>query len=246
MRRRTVFAAMVPLAATTVIPVFATQPKPISSFDIEREWGFVPATPLSRGETVSPQGSLPARNEEVAHGFHILFGAPRNVSPLGVAQYFLDVADRNKDGWLYRAEWPRAGRANPVIVGFLSSTNCLPSEGDETFWCAAFMNFCLAAAGKPLTLSPLSGSFREPWSGGYGQETKTPSQGDIVVFSDRGPGGALGHGHVAFFLSRTRSSITVLGGNQSGIAGAQGAVTKQTISISDGSRLALHSFRSIT
>jgi len=114
-----------------------------------------------------------------------------------VARYFLKLPDSNSQGQAYNSRWPV--RANPVIVGLFSMTNTLPSAGDETDWCAAFVSFCLYAAGKPNKFSALSGSYRT-----YGQAA-TPAQekeGDLAVFARTGEAGSKGFGHVAFFLKR--------------------------------------------
>lgn len=44
----------------------------------------------------------------------------------------------------------------------------------------------------------------------WGEETRTPSEGDLVIFS-RGSGF---QGHVGFFVKRDPLTVTVLGGNQ--------------------------------
>jgi uncharacterized protein (TIGR02594 family) len=206
--------------------------------DILKGWNFAPATPLSGTVATEPTGLSPARNEEVATAFRLLFRAPRNQAPLEVAKYFEAITEKNAGGNPYTWEWPTPGRANPMIVGFFSMTNTLPSEGDQTSWCAAFVNFCLAVAEKKLTGSALSGSFRS-----YGTPTSDPKPGDIVVFRDPGERGNQGFGHVGFFLSRDANGVEVLGGNQRGNTGSTGAVTRTKFPF--GGSLTLHSYRSV-
>jgi hypothetical protein len=138
----------------------------------------------------------------VAIAFRLLFGsANKGQSGIEIARYFLNLHTRNKNGWLYREEWPTPGRANPMIVGLFAMTQTLPSDGDQTSWCAAFVNFCLNVSGFHGTDSALSGSFRrlidQPAS-----STAKPKTGDLVVFRDVGSSGddANGHGHVGFFV----------------------------------------------
>lgn len=207
---------------------------------IPKEWEFAPSTPLTGQAADQPTGVSAARNEEVTTAFRLLFKSPRDVPPFKVAEYFEALHEKNADGNPYNWEWPTPGRANPVIVGFFSMTNTLPSEGDQTSWCAAFVNFCLAAAGKKTTGSALSGSFRT-----YGSQTVDPKPGDIVVFKDAGARGQQGFGHVTFFLSRSDQGVEVLGGNQRGNTGSTGAVTRTTFPFSS-PNLILHSYRSVT
>jgi uncharacterized protein (TIGR02594 family) len=204
--RRTLVTSATTLPALTL----AAQPaasQTAASVDVVRDWGFIPTVPLEPGSTSSPTGDSPPRFGEISKAFGLLYNAPRGQVPLEVARYFQTLPDKNQDGSPYNAEWPV--KANPVIVGFFSMTNTTPSSGDQTSWCAAFLNFCLVASGREMTFSALSGSFRR-----YRTATETPKEGDIVVFTNTGPSGAQGFGHVAFFLSKDSSGITVLGGNQ--------------------------------
>lgn len=138
----------------------------------------------------------------------ILGDAPKDVDPLVVAQYFESVSAVNEDGEFFNAEW--SDRANPVIVAFFVETKTVP-DGDETAWCAAFMNWCLARANFRGTDSALSGTFRC-----YSRERKTPLPGDIAVFGKTYyPKRGKGFGHVAFFVEFEDNGVQVLGGNQS-------------------------------
>ena len=73
-------------------------------------------------------------------------------------------------------------------------------------WCAAFANAVLKKAGYDTTESLVARSFLI-----YGERTRRPQKGDIVVFS-RGRRG----GHVGFFMGydETGKYVLVLGGNQ--------------------------------
>jgi len=209
------------LAAAAVASGDALADDMTRTIDPVKDWQFAPSEPLKSDITLSPTGLGPARNEEVSTAFRLLFLAPRDAPPLKVAEYFEAINKKNADGNPYNWEWPTPGRANPLIVGFFSMTNTLPSAGDQTSWCAAFVNFCLAVAGKRLTGSALSGSFRT-----YSTATTNPAPGDIVVFRDAGQRGKDGFGHVGFYVSSDDTYVEVLGGNQRGSTGSTGAVTR--------------------
>jgi uncharacterized protein (TIGR02594 family) len=222
------------LVGATMLPVLQLSPeqaKAQSPLVCPAEWGFRAPT-FDNGLRAAGAGD--PHNDEVAAAFRILFGAA-GVSSTAIepAKYFLDLSAKNKDGWLYKEEWPTPGRANPMIVGFFAMTQTLPSEGDQTSWCAAFVNFCLNAAGLRGTDNAMSGSFRhlidQPENG-----HANPKTGDVVVFRDKGASGDAGHGHVGFFVSPDditrgrfsiraeekrkfgRDTVYVLGGNQRG------------------------------
>lgn len=80
----------------------------------------------------------------------------------------------------------------------------------RTPWCAAFANAMLARAGYDTTGSLMARSFLK-----YGQKTRNPSEGDIVVFSR---GRSRSSGHVGFYVGeetiRGVKYVLVLGGNQ--------------------------------
>jgi uncharacterized protein (TIGR02594 family) len=200
-------------------------------------WGFrlPPGVPV-------PAGRKPSLPTEVAKAFRLLLGVGKPKSPMEAANYFKNLQDRNNktDKWLFREEWPIAERANPMIVGFFSMTQTLPSDGDQTSWCAAFVNFCLFASGYEGTDSALSGEFRK-----FGTATDNPKIGDIVVFRDVGASGDEGHGHVGIYNGLKNGKISVLGGNQRGQdPGSTGGVKVAEFD-KDGSTLKLHSFRSL-
>ena len=79
---------------------------------------------------------------------------------------------------------------------------------DETAWCAAFVNWCLAQAGIYGTGKPNARSFLK-----LGEETKNPTRGDIVVFWRESK--SSWKGHVGFFDEFTpHGQVVCLGGNQ--------------------------------
>jgi uncharacterized protein (TIGR02594 family) len=229
------------LTTASALPAlgFAAQPAwaqgAPAALDPVKDWGFIPTVPFQPGAETAPTGDKPPRFDEISKAFGLLYAAPRGPTPIDVARYFETLAAKNKDGDGYKAEWP--SRANPLIVGFFSMTNTMPSAGDQTSWCAAFINFCLAASGREMTFSALSGSFRK-----YRTPTENPQPGDIVVFAKPGPEGAQGFGHVGFFLEKDATGIRVLGGNQ-GSSGS-GAVTTAKFPFKSGA-LEWQSYRSV-
>lgn len=94
---------------------------------------------------------------------------------------------------------------NPRIVEYLRSTNLAApsSSNDETFWCSAFVNWCVERSGLEGTDSAWALS----WST-WGKKLSEPKPGCIAVFTR--PGG----GHVGFFTGQTAKDVKLLGGNQ--------------------------------
>lgn len=100
-----------------------------------------------------------------------------------------------------------AGAAdNPRVVEYLRSTTLgyPANSNDETYWCSAFVNWCVEKAGYEGTDS----AWARSWDN-WGKKIETPRRGCIVVFQ-RGSGG-----HVGFYIGETGNKINVLGGNQS-------------------------------
>lgn len=161
-------------------------------------------------------GRQPPRRNEVQLAEQILGDSP-NTSPLDVAKYFEQLTITNEDSENYNSEW--SVRANPLIVlFFLQGTNYDNTKGDETAWCAAFVNWCLKRAGEPYTNSASSGSFRC-----FCDEAITPKEGDIAVFKKNGHDDpCAGEGHVGFYVSEESEAVTLLGGNQGGKVKTQG------------------------
>lgn len=161
-------------------------------------------------KTSSVLGRSPALTGEEKTARAILTKAPTSPTPFDVARYFLDVGDgKYGDPWKpYTRAWPL--RWNPVIVTFFHATTTEP-QGDETSWCAAFVNWCfLHVRGSAATHSASSGSFRT-----FGMPTLNPVPGDIVVFEETNSAeAAAGRGHVGFFVADLGTEVEVLGGNQ--------------------------------
>jgi len=94
---------------------------------------------------------------------------------------------------------------NPRILLYHKACDSVFTS-DEIPWCAAFMNWCLQKAGGRGTRSAMARSFLA-----WGKKVLKPKPGDLVVFK-RGSDGI--SGHVAFYVSETKTSVKVLGGNQ--------------------------------
>jgi uncharacterized protein (TIGR02594 family) len=155
------------------------------------------------------RGAMQPYPSEVEAAKRILQRAPTS-TPLEVMRYFerLPYVDSQREA--YNAGW--AQRWNPVIVAFFVGIQPGAFDKDETPWCAAFLNWCLARAGyRGGTKSSSSGSFRDAPG-----RTTSPSVGDIVVFKSSRPGCS---GHVGLVARRTGQQILVLGGNQTDVKG---------------------------
>jgi len=93
---------------------------------------------------------------------------------------------------------------NPRIVQYSQDIGNTWVRDDEVAWCSEFVNWCLLQAGIPGTKSAVARSFHT-----WGEETKTPQLGDIVVFAWTPTSG-----HIGFFINETPTTVRVLGGNQ--------------------------------
>jgi len=165
--------------------------------------------PLPSPESVL--GRERALDPEVITAQKVMAKAPSDATPAAVARYFSAVGTgAYGEAWRpYVQGWPV--RWNPVIVTFFQATKTVP-VGDETSWCAAFVNWCFLRGTKSVaTDSASSGSFRS-----FGAETRKPQIGDIVVFQRTSPKTDIEEhqGHVGFFLAEHGDEIEVLGGNQ--------------------------------
>ena len=94
---------------------------------------------------------------------------------------------------------------NPRIVQYSSDIGNTWVKDDEVAWCSEFVNWCLLQAGIKGTKSAVARSFLT-----WGEETKTPQLGDLVIF-----GWTPTSGHIGFYINETPTTVRVLGGNQS-------------------------------
>ncbi|MEH6691264.1 MAG: CHAP domain-containing protein [Pseudorhizobium pelagicum] len=153
------------------------------------------------------------------------------------------TVERRKQRSYYSREWPVRG--NPVIMGFFDATGYRTPAGDTTWWCAAFVSWCIQRSQQskgvtsktwPYDAGAASASYRT-----WGQKVKEPRKGDLAVFQNTSTSW---QGHVGFVHSVVGDQIMVLGGNQ----GAQneyngGEVNIAPFSMSGGSRLKFLDFR---
>lgn len=95
---------------------------------------------------------------------------------------------------------------NPRIVKYSTDIGNTWVTNDEVAWCSEFVNWCLLQAGITGTKSAVAKSFLK-----WGEETTTPSVGDLVIFN-RPPDPAAGH--IGFFCNEHNGKIYTLGGNQ--------------------------------
>jgi len=93
------------------------------------------------------------------------------------------------------------------IIQFFKDVGHAWVTDDETAWCAAFAGACLERAGIRSSRALNARSYLT-----WGRKLTTPKVGCIVVFSR---GSSAWQGHVAFYLSETKLSVRVIGGNQS-------------------------------
>lgn len=102
---------------------------------------------------------------------------------------------------------------NPRVLEYLHSTSLGEADAskDSTFWCSAFVNWCVERAGYAGTDSARARDWIH-----WGKELVKPRRGCITVFrrpcspKDR----KKSCGHVAFFIELTGKNVRVLGGNQ--------------------------------
>lgn len=101
-----------------------------------------------------------------------------------------------------------ASANNNIILSFFDGLG-FQSDNDEVPWCSAFMNYTHIATGYDYTGSVSARSWHK-----YGDETTTPTAGDIAVFWRESI--SSWKGHVAYFIryNNTKSKVLVFGGNQ--------------------------------
>jgi uncharacterized protein (TIGR02594 family) len=118
-----------------------------------------------------------------------------------------------------RSAWPDPGE-NPRILEYfrVAAAWFEAGEGDETDWCAAFVNWCLVQSGHAGTDHPGARSFF--WNR-MGQFVRLPApvKGSVAVMRRNPPSveddWPSGPGHVGFVVGATATHVTLLGGNQS-------------------------------
>lgn len=107
------------------------------------------------------------------------------------------------------------GKHNPKIVEFFKASG-LKVFNDETPWCDAFVDYCIASAG--YTPSPGALARDElKWEGFEEVDEDEIREGDLVIFAR---GSASWSGHVGFFVGWKNNDpesrvLRILGGNQS-------------------------------
>ena len=100
-----------------------------------------------------------------------------------------------------------ARRNNPSVVDFLRTVG-QGSNGDETAWCSAFVNWCVVQAGISGTGNALARS----WLKWGDQALIRPVFGCVTVLRRSDP-----HhwgGHVGFYVGEEGDDLVLLGGNQ--------------------------------
>ena len=109
------------------------------------------------------------------------------------------------------AEYGNAGiigeADNPDVVKYFHETGYTFIDHDETPWCAAFLNWILKKCNIETPNKLNARSFLE-----IGQESTSPTLGDIVVLwriDKNGP-----YGHCGLFVSQRGNILYILGGNQ--------------------------------
>lgn len=132
------------------------------------------------------------------------------------AAEWMDVARREEAAGVAQIPGPAA---NPRILEYfkVGAPWFNPLDGDETDWCAVFVNFCLETSGHVGTNHPGARSFF--WNKER-QFVKLPGPRKFAIavqrsapFSD--PAWSTGKGHVGFVVGFSSTHVRLLGGNQS-------------------------------
>lgn len=128
----------------------------------------------------------------------------------GTGKTWMEIAEAE----LGVAENALPGEHNARILEYHQATS-LKATTDETPWCSSFVNWVMKQAGHQGTNNALAKSWID-----WGTALTDPSYGAVTVIkkknasADAATGSSTGF-HVAFFVSKTSSSIRLLGGNQS-------------------------------
>ncbi|MDX0200946.1 CHAP domain-containing protein [Sinorhizobium meliloti] len=164
-------------------------------------------------------------------------------------QGLVGATDKEKRQYsYYTREWPIRG--NPIIMGYFDATGLRTPEGDTTYWCAAFVSWCIQKSREnkrdngrvwPYERGAGSAAYRTWGKDVIRELNSSPMTGDLAVFQhQRTPW----RGHVGFVHEVNGTAIRVLGGNQ----GAQndfngGEVNISKFSTQPAGSLKFHSFR---
>lgn len=202
--------------------------------------------PLAQPKGTSPLGKGEPSQQEKYLGQRIINGAPIACTPIAVAEYFRPdslISQFGVEAGEYARGWPASRPFNPVLFEFLARMlyveRDIITNGDKTDWCAAFVSWCLLRSRVVSRSERLPGElikkYRHPGARSFlcfGQETKQPKLGDIVVWYDGTSSydcqdsmkaiPTSGAGHVAFYLGPSTTlirgnaveAVSVLGGNQ--------------------------------
>lgn len=96
---------------------------------------------------------------------------------------------------------------NPIIVNYAKEIGHSWVVTDETAWCSIFMNWVAMKAGLSRSNKLNARSWLK-----VGKKVDTPKQGDVVIFWREKR--TSWKGHVAMYISETKTHVYVLGGNQ--------------------------------
>lgn len=109
---------------------------------------------------------------------------------------------------LYGVKEVAGEKNNPVILAWADEIGGWIGEWydkDSIPWCGLFVAVCAKRAGFPFNQKALSA---KEWAN-WGQVSKTPMIGDVLVFTRDGGG------HVGLYVGEDDEAYHVLGGNQS-------------------------------
>ncbi|MCC2975694.1 TIGR02594 family protein [Sphingomonas sp. PL-96] len=193
----------------------ALPPAPVQSGPPTRAVPIPSVRQLPMGTGTSPITSPPTRAVPIPSIRQLPLG---NARPAGggsldrpgtsIAVPWMRVANAEK----FVAEVAGAGNNRRIME--YHATTTLGSQPDSVPWCSSFVNWCLKQVGIRGTNSAAAASWVD-----WGQPLEELRYGCIVQIRtarsghDRATGSSSGN-HVAFFVSKTATHITLLGGNQ--------------------------------
>ena len=108
----------------------------------------------------------------------------------------------------YGVEEIVGSRHNSRVINYSKTIGLSWVKDDELAWCASFIGYCLVKAGLKSTKKLNARSYLT-----WGEETKKPQLGDLVVFWRISKQSA--YGHVGFYINEENGMIRILSGNQS-------------------------------